>query len=124
MTIVKVVDASAMAALIFAEREAAAVEAILGCAAIAAPGILPFELVNVCLKKLWRSPQDRLQILENFARFTSVRIDLHPIDPAEVLRLAEACRLSAYDASYLWLARRLGVELVTLDQKLIAAAAH
>ena len=30
--------------------------------------------------------------------------------------------LSSYDASYLWLARRLGAELVTLDARLAAAA--
>jgi predicted nucleic acid-binding protein len=32
--------------------------------------------------------------------------------------LAEHNELTAYDASYLWLARRLEAELVTLDQGL------
>ncbi|HZT90151.1 MAG TPA: type II toxin-antitoxin system VapC family toxin [Stellaceae bacterium] len=40
---------------------------------------------------------------------------------AASLDLAEAAGLTAYDASYLWLARALGAELVTLDRKLAAA---
>ena len=40
----------------------------------------------------------------------------------EVVALAEQTNLSAYNACYLWLARHLGVELVTLDEKLEKAA--
>lgn len=39
-----------------------------------------------------------------------------------VLTLAVATGLTPYDASYLWLARRLGLPLVTLDQTLARAA--
>lgn len=39
-----------------------------------------------------------------------------------VLELAEAQKLSAYDASYLELAKRRGLPLVTFDAKLRAAA--
>ena len=42
---------------------------------------------------------------------------------AQLLGLAERIGLTAYDASYLWLARRTGAELVTLDRRLAAAAA-
>ena len=45
------------------------------------------------------------------------------MDFAEVARMANKLGLSAYDASYLWLARILGVELVTLDDRLAKAAA-
>jgi predicted nucleic acid-binding protein len=37
------------------------------------------------------------------------------------LELAAATGLTAYDASYLWLARRLGADLVTLDKQLAKA---
>jgi predicted nucleic acid-binding protein len=40
----------------------------------------------------------------------------------EVVLLAEATKLSFYDASYLWLSRSLGVPLVTLDRRLEDAA--
>ena len=36
----------------------------------------------------------------------------------EVVTLAEAKKLTAYDASFLWLALQLDVELVTLDKTL------
>ncbi|MBV8446586.1 MAG: type II toxin-antitoxin system VapC family toxin [Hyphomicrobiales bacterium] len=44
------------------------------------------------------------------------------VDIAATLDLAETAGLTAYDASYLWLARVLGAELVTLDRKLAAAS--
>ncbi len=37
------------------------------------------------------------------------------------LAIAEKSRLSAYDAQYVALARQLGVSLVSLDKKLLAA---
>lgn len=39
-----------------------------------------------------------------------------------VIELAEAEALSVYDTAYLWLARELGCELVTLDRRLAVAA--
>ncbi len=44
------------------------------------------------------------------------------VNHAATVELAEAAGLTAYDASYLWLSRALDAELVTLDQKLAAAA--
>jgi predicted nucleic acid-binding protein len=43
------------------------------------------------------------------------------VNLAEVLILAEQTGLTSYDASYLWLARRLNAELVTLDKQLAKA---
>ena len=40
------------------------------------------------------------------------------VDHDAVLALAVTTGLTVYDASYLWLARTLDAELVTLDQKL------
>jgi len=48
---VKVVDASALAALLFGEPEAEAVAGQLSNARLVAPGLLAFELANVCLIK-------------------------------------------------------------------------
>jgi predicted nucleic acid-binding protein len=45
------------------------------------------------------------------------------VSMAEVLLSADRENLTAYDASYLWLSRKLGLELVTLDGDLKAAAA-
>jgi predicted nucleic acid-binding protein len=43
------------------------------------------------------------------------------IDVAEAIALAERTKLSLYDASYLWLARALDAEPVTLDAELVRA---
>ena len=52
-----------------------------------------------------------------------IAIETREIDHAGALELAEQFRLTAYDASYLWLARQLNAELVTLDRQLARAAA-
>jgi predicted nucleic acid-binding protein len=36
--------------------------------------------------------------------------------------LAEKKKITTYDASYLWVSQQLGGELVTLDERLLAAA--
>ena len=46
-----------------------------------------------------------------------------PVDHDGTLEVAAATDLTAYDAGYLWLARQLGAELVTLDRQLAEAAA-
>jgi predicted nucleic acid-binding protein len=43
-------------------------------------------------------------------------------DYPAVLRLANESGITVYDAAYLWLARELDAELVTLDRKLAEAA--
>ena len=45
------------------------------------------------------------------------------VDHDGALKLAVTTGLTAYDASYLWLARKLGAELVTLDKQLAKAEA-
>jgi uncharacterized protein with PIN domain len=55
VTPVKVVDASALGALLFGEPEAEAVAGRLGDARLVAPPLLGFELTNVCLMKSRRS---------------------------------------------------------------------
>ena len=60
--------------------------------------------------------------MEQYELSFATPIQAHDVDSREVVLLAERMRLSAYDASYLWLARRLNCELVTLDTDLAAAA--
>jgi predicted nucleic acid-binding protein len=48
-------------------------------------------------------------------------ITLEEINIAEAIALAERTKLSFYYASYLWLARSLDAQLVTLDEKLARA---
>lgn len=122
MTGIKIVDASALAALLFAEPEAATIAERLAGARLAAPSLLSYELANVCLTKIRRQPSQRETLRTAFGLANRLRVETVAVDHAATLDLAEATGLTAYDASYLWLARSLGAELVTLDRKLAAAA--
>jgi predicted nucleic acid-binding protein len=120
---VKVVDASALAALLFDEPEAGAVADRLEDGHFVAPVLLSFEFASVCLKKLRSSPQQREALLAGFALDARMPIEIIEVDHADTLRLAEAFGLSSYDAAYLWLAQKLAAELVTLDRSLQTAGA-
>lgn len=120
---VKVVDASAIAALMFGEPEAREAAARLRGATLAAPALLPFEIASVCLKKLMRHPEQRELLLAASRLFNRLEIAQHNVELQGVVELARQEGLSAYDASYLWLARHLRAELVTLDARLARASA-
>jgi predicted nucleic acid-binding protein len=119
---VKVVDASALAAVVFAEPEAEAIAERLTGVRLAAPSLLDYELANVCLSKIRRQPSQREALREAFRLAQRLKVETVAVDHTAMLDLAEATGLTAYDASYLWLARSLGAELVTLDRKLAAAS--
>lgn len=118
---VKVVDASALSALLFGEPEGRAVAERLRDADLIAPPLLGFEIASICLKKIRRYPSQREVILEAFDMARRMPIAIVEIEHGGTLRLAEQTGLSAYDASYLWLSQRHDGELVTLDKRLVAA---
>lgn len=121
---IKVLDASALAALLFGEPEAEAVAARLDCARLVAPRLLLFELANVCLMKCRRHPDRSAMLLAGFGLYRRLEIETVAVDHTGVIDLALKTRLTAYDASYLWLANKLRAELVTLDKELGRAATH
>ncbi len=102
-------------------KNASAVAASLEGARLAAPALLGFELANVCLTKMRRHPAQREALRAAFRLADRLAVKTVTVDLGGALDLAEATGLTAYDASYLWLARALGGELVTLDRKLAAA---
>jgi predicted nucleic acid-binding protein len=116
-----VVDASALGAVLFHEPEGPAIARRVGDATLFAPALLPYELANVCVTKIRRHRQQREVLLAAFALLDRFNIDLVDVDQTEVVVLAGETGLTAYDACYLWLARRLDAALVTLDTALAAA---
>lgn len=119
---VKVVDASAVAALLFNEPGGPLVSSRLGEDPLAAPVLLWFELASVCLKYLRKEPGRRTAILADYADLEGFGIARWDVVDHELPVLAEGLSISAYDASYVWLARFLNAELVTLDRRLARAA--
>lgn len=122
--VAKVVDASALAAVLLVEPEASRIVARLEGCELVAPSLIEFEVGNVCWKRAQREPDKARLYRQALQELAALDLAIQPIDAQAVWQLALHARLTFYDASYLWLARSLGVELVTLDQSLAAAAAR
>jgi predicted nucleic acid-binding protein len=118
VTVVKVVDASALCATLFAEPAGEAVAARLRDVRLVAPSLLGYEIANVCRVKIRANPEQRAGFLTAFSNWTEMGIELVTVEHDQVIPVAEQFGLTTYDASYLWLARLLGAELVTLDRQL------
>jgi predicted nucleic acid-binding protein len=114
-----VVDASAMGALLFGEPRAEEVVKVLKGARLAAPSLLKFEMASVCLKKIVAHPELEVRLMSVFDLFARLAIDTVQVDHRATVTLAMDTGLTTYDASYLWLARELKGELITLDEKLL-----
>lgn len=117
---VTVVDASAVAAVLFDEPESEPILATIE-GALLAPSLLPYELASVCTTKLTRRPAEAKAILSRYRLFAELDIELTEPDWNDLPRLAHDWALSAYDAAYLQLAAVHRATLVTLDARLAAA---
>src|SRR5262245_12510233 len=100
----KVVDASAIACILLEEPSAGAVERRIEGEFLLAPSLLPFEFANVCLIHARRFPERRNTFHEALKTFYKLAIALRDVNVEGVFDLAERTQLTAYDASYLWLA--------------------
>lgn len=117
----KVIDASAMAALAFAEPDADIVLDAIDGHRLHAPELLAFELMNVAWKRSRKQAAATHLFLESLEILDELGVQYRGVDRRRVVELGLATGLTAYDASYVWLARSLGLPLVTLDRKQRAA---
>lgn len=120
-------DASVAAAWVLPAEDAALAELALdrlGAETAQVPAVFWHELRNLLL-----SAERRGRLDDGHADASMARLRRLPIvcpseaDDREVMALARAHCLSAYDASYLALAIREGCALASLDRRLNAAAA-
>ena len=118
----KVVDASALAATVFLEPGYADTRARMDGCMLHAPALLRFEMANIAVKKIRNASSDRDLILLQLDAGLAIPVAEHEVNHQQVVKLAERLKLSAYDANYLWLAKQLNCELVTLDARLEIAA--
>jgi predicted nucleic acid-binding protein len=90
----------------------------------AVPAIWPLEVANVLLVAERRgrlSEAKASRFLELLSQLP-IEVDDAPRDLAGIVAAGRRHKLSAYDASYLVLAERLGAPLATLDRRLAKAA--
>ncbi len=116
---VKVIDASALAAILFVEPGADELALAAADATLAAPALIEYEMGNTCWKKCRRHPQQAVALRAAFKAMGAMRLQLYDVDGGAVLALAESAGVTFYDASYLWLAEQLGVQLISLDRRLL-----
>jgi len=84
-----------------------------------APTLLPYEVTNALKMAVLRGRinEDLAQRLLN--EFLNWQINYQGVDYNEVIQIATRGKLSAYDASYVYLARKMKCELLTWDKKLV-----
>ena len=118
-----VVDASALAAVTFGEPDGVAWSRRLDGTAVFAPRLLQYELQSVALEKCRQHPRKAAEVLTAPSRLLNPASGITWLDPdpADVVLVANATGLTAYDASYLCLAGLLDADLVTADVTLTAA---
>lgn len=121
---IAVVDASALAAVVFKEPEGPDVLARLRSRVLVAPRLMAYELANTAALKAKAHPERVASLMKALTRALAGDVALTWSDVAyeEVADLAIRTGLTAYDASYLWLAEHMEAELVTLDKALQRAA--
>lgn len=124
-----VLDRSATLAWLFEDERTPALEALLnrvGDIGAVVPSVWCLEVANVLQIAVRRGRIDQvfqdacLKDLRLLPVSTDPETHLHAWD--ETLSLAARHRLTPYDASYLELAKRRGLELATLDRNLRRAA--
>jgi predicted nucleic acid-binding protein len=115
-----VVDTSAIAAVLFGEPTGPEMASRLEQRALFAPTLIRYELANVCLKKERMAPQLHLELLSALRLYSRLGVQEVQVPTDGLVRIARETGLTAYDAAYLWLARTLGLDLVTLDSRLLA----
>ena len=111
-----------MAAIAFADEQAAEIAALLDGEDLCAPSLFELEMTNATLTRCRRTRSKAESFVTALGHVLAMPIALHQVDPLAVLALAFDTGLTAYDAAYLWLSHELSVPLVTLDKKLGAAA--
>lgn len=120
---IRIVDASAVGAVLLVEPEAEWVNAETDGEELYASPVLPFEVGNIFWKRL-RSPMADIEgLMAIWSAWTeSPPLRLMPSNPTSVLRLAHRTGLTFYDASYLQLALDLDGDLISLDRRLVRIA--
>jgi predicted nucleic acid-binding protein len=120
-----VVDASAVAALLFNQRSTVRLrERLAEETALHAPHLLDLEVTQVLRRALRRGHLTEAGATARLADLEALRLLRYPHDPF-LKRIWELrASLTAYDAAYVALAEALAAPLITLDRPLSLAPGH
>jgi len=120
-----IVDASVVAKFHFQEDGSdRARDFLTSGAVIGAPELLVIEIASVAAKLVQRgfaTPEQAQAAMVSLGDLVDEFIPMRTLGPA-VLRMARDCGCSAYDATYLVVARDRGLRVVSADLRLIERA--
>lgn len=88
---------------------------------LAAPHLLPVEVCNVLRRASLAGRLSEEVAVQALGDLLDLHVDLYPFEPFVHRVWALRHALTAYDAWYVALAETLGVELITLDERLARA---
>ncbi len=117
-----VVDASVLAATLFAEPTSVDVRGWMSGHRLCAPVLLNLEIANIAHQKVRRKLMSIEAAHTALDEFEAIDLATYAVPTLEAFGLARHFGLSAYDAAYLWLASALGTPLATYDRQLGNAA--
>ena len=117
---VRVVDATAVSAVLFAEPAADYIVEQLEHAVVVAPSVLESHLCEICMQKLHDTKEHDYGIGNQYLEALSQLqvMDLHYIkqDPSEIVRFAAERNITVNEAYYQRLVFAFDAELVSLNE--------
>jgi predicted nucleic acid-binding protein len=120
-----VIDASVAIKVFLPEQHSAEATTLIGLASDPAnefhvPDLFYAECANIFWKQVQRGNASGFQVQADIVRLRALPLTATPTRGLieDALKIALARTITAYDACYVALAQRLGVPLVTADQKL------
>lgn len=117
----EVIDASLLGAIVFGEPRAKEAISLIRGEELYAPSLLAYELASVARKKARVYPGQHGKLAQALELALLLDINWMEVDHVAVFALAMDTGLTTYDASYLYLARSLGLPLATFDERLQTA---
>ena len=117
----EVIDASLLGAIVFGEPRAKEAISLIRGEELYAPALLAYELTSVARKKARLYPDQYGKLVQALGLALSLDIHWMEVEHVAVFKLAMNTGLTTYDASYLYLARSLGLPLATFDERLQTA---
>lgn len=117
-----VTDASAFLAVILNESDREwVVNKTIGCKAMS-PEILPYEIGNALIAVRKKGRLTDKETLTAFDIFQRIPVRLLPVNISKALKIAIQLKMYAYDAYYLQCCTENNLPLISLDERLRAAA--
>jgi len=112
------VDANIFLSVILNEPEKQNIIDITRDAELISPEVLPYEICNALSAMFKRKRINKEQIIKCYSFFSQIPVRLVEVNLVKALTIASEHEIYAYDAYYLETAKRMKLNLFSLDQKM------